>query len=224
MNIIFLIGQPNLQNHLLKNFLAEKFEVECKCDHSLDMVPLKANERGIGSFVLLWDCSSNSPDLLWKEINSGFCPKTIHCCIALLNLESDAAIDRKAVLKGLRGIFFENDTPETIAKGLECILNGQLWLRRDTLTRIIFENSNPEHDTNADINLTFREQEILRLLATGISNNEIADKLFISHNTVKTHIYNIFQKINVPNRLQATLWAAKHLQSPMRIDATAKSA
>ena len=59
--------------------------------------------------------------------------------------------------------------------------------------------------------LTHREIEILSLLAVGAKNEEIADKLYISTNTVKTHIYNIFKKINVTNRLQAALWAAKNL-------------
>ena len=56
-----------------------------------------------------------------------------------------------------------------------------------------------------------REIEILGLISTGATNADIADKLIISQHTVKTHIYNIFQKIGVPNRLQAALWAGKHL-------------
>ena len=45
----------------------------------------------------------------------------------------------------------------------------------------------------------------------GLSNQEIAESLCISYHTVKTHVYNIYQKIDAPDRFQATLWAAKHL-------------
>ncbi len=59
--------------------------------------------------------------------------------------------------------------------------------------------------------LTPRQVEILALVAVGATNEQIADKLCISPQTVKSHLYNIFKKINVPNRVQAALWAAKHL-------------
>jgi LuxR family transcriptional regulator of csgAB operon len=59
--------------------------------------------------------------------------------------------------------------------------------------------------------LTRREVEILALLGIGSSNDEIAEKLYISSNTVKTHLYRVFRKIKVPNRFQAALWAARNL-------------
>jgi len=49
------------------------------------------------------------------------------------------------------------------------------------------------------------------LIADGESNEEIADRLFISSHTVKSHLYRIYKKIEVPNRLQAALWAVKNL-------------
>jgi LuxR family transcriptional regulator of csgAB operon len=59
--------------------------------------------------------------------------------------------------------------------------------------------------------LSSRQIEILAQVAVGASNDEIAEKLCVSPHTVKTHLYNVFKKIKVANRLQAALWAAKHL-------------
>ena len=59
--------------------------------------------------------------------------------------------------------------------------------------------------------LTPREIEILSVLASGVKNEEIASKLYISPHTVKTHLYAIYRKINVSNRLQAVLWASENL-------------
>ena len=58
--------------------------------------------------------------------------------------------------------------------------------------------------------LTAREAEVLQLMATGLSNNEIAERLFISPNTVKVHVARVLDKIGVPNRAAATEFAIRH--------------
>jgi LuxR family transcriptional regulator of csgAB operon len=67
---------------------------------------------------------------------------------------------------------------------------------------------NPE---GYETNLTRREVEILMIMRSGATNAQIATRLGITTHTVKTHLYNIYKKINVSNRLQAAVWVAKHL-------------
>ena len=63
---------------------------------------------------------------------------------------------------------------------------------------------------NLHQDLTNREMEVLHLIADGLSNQEIADKLFITLKTVKTHVSNILSKLEVSDRTQATIYAFKH--------------
>ncbi|NBF39117.1 MAG: hypothetical protein GVY14_01765 [Spirochaetes bacterium] len=87
-----------------------------------------------------------------------------------------------------------------------------MWISRHVLVRAALHGrTQAAHDPDGRDRLTQRETEILAMIIIGARNDEIAEKLCISTNTVKTHIYNIYKKINVPNRTQAALWAAKHL-------------
>jgi DNA-binding NarL/FixJ family response regulator len=122
-------------------------------------------------------------------------------------------IEKAAVANEIQGLFYKNDPPNIIPKGITAILNGELWYSRKTLTQFLLEKNPLKELTEQAIscNLTLREKEILGLVASGYSNKSIADDLCISVHTVKTHIYNIYKKINVKSRFQAALWATKYL-------------
>jgi len=134
--------------------------------------------------------------------------------IALFNLQRDGCEEEKSIAKGIRGFFYNGDPLEQIAKGISALIKGELWISRKVMGDYIinkhYMNLSPE-DRIAD-QLTRREKEVIKLVAKGARNEEIASALFISRHTVKTHLYNIFAKIEVPNRLQAALWATKHLK------------
>jgi DNA-binding NarL/FixJ family response regulator len=103
---------------------------------------------------------------------------------------------------------------QTFEKGVRAIFQGELWIPRKILAEYMKKNTSKSQVRkmkNNDANLTSREREILLLLASGAKNADIAKKLYVSPHTVRTHLHNIYRKIDVPDRFQAILWAAENL-------------
>jgi LuxR family transcriptional regulator of csgAB operon len=131
---------------------------------------------------------------------------------ALYNLQVGTGIEKKAFTRGVRGFFYSHDSLDHMIKGIRALLKGELWMSRDILVEFALKlDVKGSGIGNARELLTQREAQILALVSTGASNEDIAEQLVLSPHTVKTHLYNIFKKVNVPNRFQAALWAAKNL-------------
>ena len=107
------------------------------------------------------------------------------------------------MLKGVGG--------EELLNALQLVANGDMLLSASDLTRSL-RGISAEVAKSKDLikPLSEREVEVLRLLATGLPNREIASILFISEATVKTHVEHIIQKLAVSDRVQAVVWAARH--------------
>jgi DNA-binding NarL/FixJ family response regulator len=133
----------------------------------------------------------------------------------IFNVERRLKTDELLTFGNLKGLFYENETLESITLGLSEIINGQNWLPRHAASQLLHHYRNLFHDfkVKASIALTAREIQILRCLQTGASNMQMADTLFISEFTVKSHLYQIFKKISVKNRVQAIAWAEQNLVS-----------
>ena len=104
---------------------------------------------------------------------------------------------------------------DNVLRGLKEVLNGKNWLSRDVLNRLVAYLANLNHtvtelDTQLEIELTRRETQVLTALCQGGSNLDIADSLFVSEHTVKSHLYSIFRKLEVKNRMQAIAWAKRN--------------
>jgi DNA-binding NarL/FixJ family response regulator len=90
--------------------------------------------------------------------------------------------------------------------GVGLWVGKSLFLQKE-IQRTVKEKGPPEINDKIQVLLSKRETEVLKLLSEGISNQEIADKLFISENTVKTHTSRLFEKLGVKNRTAAVLKA-----------------
>jgi len=126
--------------------------------------------------------------------------------VVLFATDAEEDFEVQAIQAGAWGCVCRKSKPEVLEKALKVVVQGELWVGRAAATRLIgkFVRYRESEDEHADI-LTPREREILCLVANGCRNKEIATRLSISENTVKTHVFAIFKKIRVSTRLGATL-------------------
>lgn len=114
---------------------------------------------------------------------------------------------------GARGYVLKGIDFPTLLQAIKTVQKGGLWIDKETPSADSFEEiaQGQLNDVGAVVyndvinTLTKREKEILRLVAEGLTNEEIGKKIFISEKTVKTHLTNIFDKLKVNNRFKAAL-------------------
>lgn len=114
-----------------------------------------------------------------------------------------------AIEAGASGYLLKTSTAHEIANAIRKTYNGERVLEPEVTTKMMEQSSNRNRHVLHE-ELTNREQEILLLIAQGMSNQEIADELFITLKTVKTHVSNILAKLEVEDRTQAAIYAFKH--------------
>ena len=113
---------------------------------------------------------------------------------------------------GAKGYLSKNLASCNLIKAIKAVQRGEIWVERKLMSKFFEKeqrnvSSMEDQDKKTKTGLTEREQEVLSVLSKGLTNKEIADSLCISEKTVKTHLNNIFRKLNVTRRLQAILYA-----------------
>lgn len=212
-SMIYIIGPRRLQNETLALCLEQETSARCHVGEDLADIPASGGQRGSNQDgLVLLDCQGKDPKEFLRQQRPSWRNRVSRYLVAFFNVSDDMDLEEDCLVEGVRGLFYERDPFERFVQGVRAVLAGQLWLSREIMTRWLLEGSGVGRlRKSKSAVLTRREAEILALVAVGDTNSEIADKLSISSNTVRTHLYNIFKKINVSNRLQATLWAAKNM-------------
>ncbi|WP_413563082.1 response regulator [Catenulispora pinistramenti] len=126
--------------------------------------------------------------------------------IVVLTTHADDASILKALRAGATGYLTKESGRAEIARAIEAAASGQSVLDDGVAAMLLAAAV----DVPASVDLTPREAEVLTLIARGKSNTEIAEELFVSAATVKTHINNLFAKIGVRDRVQAVRYALRH--------------
>jgi DNA-binding NarL/FixJ family response regulator len=166
--------------------------------------------------------ASAAPDVVLLDIRM---PKRsgIEACLAIkeavpitkiimLTVSDEEADLYEAVKSGASGYLLKDSSIEEVAQAVRVVADGQSLISPSMAVKLIDEfkqMSRPERDHVPGLRLTDRELEVLRLVARGMNNREIAKDLYISENTVKNHVRNILEKLQLHSRMEAVMYAVK---------------
>jgi DNA-binding NarL/FixJ family response regulator len=115
----------------------------------------------------------------------------------------------RSVALGASGYVLKGCTKEELLAAIRTAASGESAWTRDELRRVTGALATPRLAADVEVPLTQRESEVLRQLAYGLTNKEIAQALHISYETVKEHVQHILRKIGVSDRTQAAVWAVR---------------
>jgi NarL family two-component system response regulator LiaR len=133
------------------------------------------------------------------------------CASRILVLTSFAEDEQifPAIKAGALGYLLKDSSPDQLLQAIYGVQRGEPSLDPAVALKLMGEISNPPDLPPAEEPLTGREVEVLRLVARGMTNHEIAEALVISERTVANHVGNILAKLHLANRVQAALWAVR---------------
>ena len=144
--------------------------------------------------------------------------------VLILTASDDKNEYVQAMKLGCSGIVLKQTSSDLIVKSIRKVNAGEIWLDSNTTAAVMREFAAPSESasqgglrTRDRSPLSQREREIVALVAQGYKNKEMAEKMFISEQTVKNHLHNIFDKLGVSDRLELALYAIHkglHVEQP----------
>lgn len=210
-NMRLYIVSQSMTGNLLYHYILNNSEISVVLDNCDAMRLDLDDDRDYSDTILLADASLEglrnclSEEIVTKRI----CSRFLSCVLFNVNKKTDLEIP--IVQAGFRGIFYQNETVEKLMDEIPYLAKQGIRMPKNLLFQALhFKDEVIEENKVdfclSDIKLTSREIEILSVLNRGCTNKEIAGELYISVATVKRHLSNIFQKIDVRSRKSAIDW------------------
>jgi len=134
--------------------------------------------------------------------------------IIMLTISDEEADLYEAIKAGATGYLLKEISIEEVASAIRAVQNGQSLISPSMASKLLTEfatmvKRSDEKEQVPTPRLTDREMEVLRLVARGLNNRDIARELFISENTVKNHVRNILEKLQLHSRMEAVVYAVR---------------
>jgi DNA-binding NarL/FixJ family response regulator len=158
--------------------------------------------------VLLLDI--NMPLMNGLQVLQYIREKRVKIKVLILTIHNEVEYLMRAVELGVDGYVLKDSDSSVLKKAIFCVNRGESFIQPELTPILKVKLEEKSNHSNDDDSLTKREIEVLKLLAEGLFNKEIAYMLAISEKTVKNHVSNIFKKINVSDRTQAAVYAIRN--------------
>lgn len=210
---VLIVDDQKIMRQGLKMILAQ--------EEDLEIVGLAAN----GQEALAYCTENPSPDIVLMDIqmpvmNGVEATKAIKAYdpsirVVVLTTFHDDEYIFASLREGAHGYLLKDAPPETIIKSIQVVYAGGAMIQPEVAARVIrqfnrIQETKPEFLEGQKETLTDREGEICRLVARGLNNREIAEKLFLSEGTVKNHITRILDKLELRDRTQLAIYTLYH--------------
>ena len=158
--------------------------------------------------VLLLDI--NMPKMNGLEVLEKLKEENINVKVIILTVHNEIEFLLKAVEIGIDGYLLKESDSSELKKAISHVVRGETYIQPSMIPILNSKMLNMKNDHDKLESLTKRELDVLKNLAVGMYNKEIATKLNISERTVKNHVSNIFKKIGVADRTQAAVFAIRN--------------
>ncbi|GAA2125605.1 response regulator transcription factor [Nocardioides bigeumensis] len=132
--------------------------------------------------------------------------------ILMLTMSDEEADLYEAVKNGASGYLLKDSSIDEVAQAVRVVADGQSLISPSMAAKLIDEFkqlAKPEREQVPGLRLTDRELQVLRFVAKGMNNREISKQLYISENTVKNHVRNILEKLQLHSRMEAVMYAVR---------------
>ena len=205
IRIVLADDHPVVRRGLVQFFAdVEDFDVVAECgdgqsaldavrDHAVDVLIVDLRMPSVGGM-----------EVLRRLRNDAGAPAVI---LLAGNISDDEVVD--AMRLGAKGVVLKEMAPTLLVQCIRKVAAGGVWLEKEAIGRALGKLLQAG-DGRARAALTPREIEIVRMVAQGIGNREVGERLFISEGTVKTHLHTIYEKLGVKGRVQLATYAREN--------------
>lgn len=182
-----------------------------------DMEVIGTAKNGMEAFEL---CKVKKPDIVLMDIRMPVMDGVLgtklikenyqDIKVVLLTTFKDDEYIREAVMNGAEGYILKNQSSDSIIESLRAVFKGNAVFQKDIIDQLTGMIKEQKKKSSFSFNLSEREFEILALIAEGLSNKEIAEKLYLGEGTVRNYITNVLEKLELRDRTQLAIFYLKN--------------